>query len=55
MILRSLKEELGATSYPGRGIVLGKSDDGQYLVMAYFIMAAVKTAATVFLFQTGTV
>ena len=38
MILRSLKEELGATSYPGRGIVLGKSDDGQYLVMAYFIM-----------------
>ena len=29
MILRSLKEELGATSYPGRGIVLGKSDYGQ--------------------------
>ncbi len=35
---RALAEELGATSYPGRGIVLGKSEDGRCLYIAYFIM-----------------
>ncbi len=34
----SLSEELGRTSYPGRGIVIGRSADGKYAVTAYFIM-----------------
>lgn len=29
---------LRANSYPGRGIVLGKTPDGKKAVMAYFIM-----------------
>ena len=29
---------LGANPYPGRGIVLGESEDGKYAVFAYFIM-----------------
>lgn len=33
-----LSAEVGSTSYPGRGIVLGKSADGQAMVIAYFIM-----------------
>ena len=33
-----LQKELSATSYPGRGIVLGKSEDGKKAVIAYFIM-----------------
>ncbi|MDD3368724.1 MAG: IMP cyclohydrolase [Lachnospiraceae bacterium] len=38
MELRSLSEELAGNSYPGRGIVIGKSTDGNYAVTAYFIM-----------------
>ena len=34
----SLAQELSGTSYPGRGIVIGKSADGKYAVTAYFIM-----------------
>ena len=33
-----LSKAIGATSYPGRGIVLGKSADGTKAVIAYFIM-----------------
>ena len=33
-----LSEELGATTYPGRGIVIGRSADGAKAVCAYFIM-----------------
>ena len=33
-----LQKELSATTYPGRGIVLGKSEDGKKAVIAYFIM-----------------
>lgn len=33
-----LTAELGATSYPGRGIVLGKTADGTQMAIAYFIM-----------------
>ena len=29
---------LKENSYPGRGIVLGKSEDGKHAVFAYFIM-----------------
>ncbi len=34
----SLEKELSTNTYPGRGIVLGKSADGRYAVAAYFIM-----------------
>ena len=29
---------LSKLEYPGRGIILGKSDDGKNVVFAYFIM-----------------
>ena len=35
---KSLEQELKGNSYPGRGIVIGKSKDGRYAVTAYFIM-----------------
>ena len=35
---RCLKAELEGNVYPGRGIVLGKSEDGTKAVIAYFIM-----------------
>ncbi len=38
MKLISLKEELMSNTYPGRGIVIGKSADGKKAVTAYFIM-----------------
>lgn len=34
----SLEETLGTNSYPGRGILLGRSADGRNAVIAYFIM-----------------
>lgn len=34
----SLAKELSSNTYPGRGIVIGKSADGKYAVAAYFIM-----------------
>ena len=34
----SLAQELSSTSYPGRGIVIGRSADGKKAVTAYFIM-----------------
>ena len=34
----ALSKELGATTYPGRGIVIGRSKDGKKAVTAYFIM-----------------
>ena len=38
MSLLSLEKELQENSYPGRGIVIGRSQDGRYAVCAYFIM-----------------
>lgn len=38
MELRSLANELNTNTYPGRGIVVGRSQDGKYAVTAYFIM-----------------
>lgn len=35
---KSLAQELSSNTYPGRGIVIGKSADGKYAVTAYFIM-----------------
>ncbi|MCR5591672.1 MAG: IMP cyclohydrolase [Lachnospiraceae bacterium] len=34
----NLFKELDSNSYPGRGIVIGRSSDGKYAVTAYFIM-----------------
>lgn len=38
MKMLSLETELKGNSYPGRGILVGKSKDGKYAVTAYFIM-----------------
>ena len=34
----SLEQELRENAYPGRGIVIGKTEDGKKAVIAYFIM-----------------
>ncbi len=34
----SLEKELSSTSYPGRGIIIGRSADGAKAITAYFIM-----------------
>lgn len=33
-----LKKEISSTTYPGRGIIIGKSADGKNAVIGYFIM-----------------
>jgi Archaeal IMP cyclohydrolase len=33
-----IQKELSSNSYPGRGIILGRSEDGNFAVIAYFIM-----------------
>ena len=38
MEMHSLAQELSGNAYPGRGIVIGTSEDGKYAVSAYFIM-----------------
>ena len=38
MKMLSIEEELKNNSYPGRGIVIGKTPDGKKAVAAYFIM-----------------
>lgn len=38
MNLYTIEQTLGSNTYPGRGILLGKSEDGLSAVMAYFIM-----------------
>lgn len=38
MEILSLRRELSENAYPGRGIVIGKSADGESAVVAYFIM-----------------
>lgn len=38
MEIKSLAATLSENSYPGRGIVIGRSQDGKYAVTAYFIM-----------------
>ena len=38
MKMLSLENELRENAYPGRGIVIGKSEDGTKAVTAYFIM-----------------
>ena len=38
MQIRSIDQELQNNSYPGRGIIIGRSADGTKAVTAYFIM-----------------
>lgn len=38
MEMKSLAAELSSTTYPGRGIVIGKTQDGKHAAIAYFIM-----------------
>lgn len=38
MLKKSLAEELSSTTYPGRGIAIGKTPDGKKAAIAYFIM-----------------
>ncbi len=38
MEMKSIEKELKCTSYPGRGIIIGKTKDGKKAVTAYFIM-----------------
>ena len=38
MKMLSLEKELQNNAYPGRGIIIGKSEDGKSAVIAYFIM-----------------
>ena len=38
MEVLSLQKELKSNAYPGRGIVIGRSEDGKKAVTAYFIM-----------------
>ncbi|MCR5032438.1 MAG: IMP cyclohydrolase [Lachnospiraceae bacterium] len=36
--MKTAAQEAGSTAYPGRGIILGCSEDGKEAVIAYFIM-----------------
>ncbi len=38
MVKKTIKEELSSTTYPGRGIIIGKTPDGTKAAIAYFIM-----------------
>ena len=38
MKIRSLEQELSSNVYPGRGIMIGRSEDGKCAVIVYFIM-----------------
>ena len=47
MKMISIEKELKENSYPGRGIIVGRSEDGTKAVIAYW--EEVLTAVTVFL------
>ena len=36
--MTELTKEIASTTYPGRGIIIGKSEDGKKAVIGYFIM-----------------
>ena len=44
MKMLSIEQELKSNSYPGRGIIIGKSPDGKKAVTAYFIMGRSETS-----------
>ena len=52
--MHNAQQAVGATTYPGRGIIMGKSADGKRAVMAYFIMGrSVNSRNRVFVEQPG--
>ena len=53
MEMLSIEKELMGNSYPGRGIIIGKSADGRKAVTAYFIMGRSVNTVTVSLWRTG--
>lgn len=50
----NLEQELKGNSYPGRGIVIGKSPDGKYAVTAYFIMGRSENSRNRIFVEEGT-
>ena len=53
-MIQSAQSAVGATTYPGRGIIVGKSADGKRAVLAYFIMGrSVNSRNRVFVEQPG--
>ena len=46
MKLLDLEQYLAQHTYPGRGIVLGRTPDNDKVAVAYFIMGRSETAAT---------
>ena len=51
--IRSVTELLSGNSYPGRGIVTGKSPDGKNAVIAYFIMGRSENSRNRVFVETG--
>ena len=49
----SLEKELKENSYPGRGIVIGRSADGKHAVTAYFIMGRSENSRNRILLRMG--
>ena len=47
MEMLSIEKELQSNSYPGRGIIIGKSADGSKAVTAYLSWEEVRTAVIV--------
>ena len=54
MKMTTMKAELSSNSYPGRGIVIGKSADGKYAVTAYFIMGRSENSRNRIFIEDGT-
>ena len=51
---KTISEELRNNTYPGRGIIIGKSEDGENMVIVYFIMGrSVNSRNRVFIEQEG--
>ena len=49
MKMVAISQELSSTSYPGRGIIIGRSADGSKAVTAYLLWEEASTAEIVFL------
>ena len=51
--MNNIEELLKSNTYPGRGIVTGKSNNGKYAVIAYFIMGRSENSRNRFLEKSG--
>lgn len=54
MKMLSIEQELKNNSYPGRGIIIGKSEDGKKAVTAYFIMGRSENSRNRIFVEEGT-